>query len=115
MATAYKGTVLVRYGNGRSRTYKITASDVAAAAWVMEDASTILKVASTQGSVQIADIILTGAGGTDTTNIEIWVNGKQTGEIVLGGANTTATISRQIQGSPVMVEPGAQIQFIQRA
>jgi hypothetical protein len=114
MATAFKGTVLIRYQDGTARTYKCTMSDVAAAAWVMEDASTIMKLASSHGIAYISDIILTAAGA-DTTNSEIWVNGKNTGEIVLHGANITITVGRQISGSPVAVENGAQVQFIQRA
>jgi hypothetical protein len=111
-AAAYKGTLVFRNG-ANTNSVQITASDVAAAYYLMPDGQQFLVLAGS-GVWTLTDVILTGTG-TDTSKTEIFVNGKSSGEFILNAVNQSTTVTRQFASAPIKFYAGSQVSFIQRA
>ena len=109
-AAAYKVSMTVRNGAGQERMIYLTASDVNAAAWVFPSGGTELQLSSL-GSV-IKDILYSAAG-TDTTNVSVFINGVNSGLVLLNAANMYTTQFRQVASSPVQIPAGALVKFVQ--
>jgi len=110
-AAAFKVTLSVMV-DGRYKSIYMAASDVAAQGWTFPDGGTALPLGT--GQAVIKDIILSAAG-TDTTNSEVYVNGVYTGYTVVHSANVYSVLNRQVMQTPIVLNPGANIKFIQRA
>lgn len=65
-------------------------------------------------SYLITDMIFTGAGA-DTIKQEILVNGRQTPEEILNGANLATTYDRQARYAGIAFNAGSKVQFKQVA
>lgn len=101
-------------GTKRTFQHSCTVSDVNAAFYLFEDGNNVCTLPSNEGVVQLADVILGPATGTDTTTAAIYANQKNTGEVLMNASNAAANQARQFAGVPVRFAPGAQIRFIQQ-
>jgi len=112
-AAAFRGTLkFLALGSKRTINYPVTVSDVNAAFYIFPDGNNIVQLPSNEGNILLVDIILSAAG-TDTTTASIFVNGKNTGELVQNSANLATNVARQFIGSPIGFQPGAQVRFTQ--
>lgn len=109
VAAPYK-VVLSVVVDGQTKSIPLTASDVNAAYWLFPDGSNQNTLGN--GAAVIKDIIYTAAG-TDTSNVDVYVNGFYTGYRIFNGANLGTVLNRQVQNTPIGVRPGATIRFIQ--
>lgn len=114
VAAAFTGTILLQPTKGGSPLYyRVTISDVAAAYWIFPDGSNTLQMPGDQ-AYWIRDIILI-TGGTDTTNTEIFSNQKSTGIYLDHKSSLNTVQNRMLTYAPILVKPGSQLKFIQRA
>lgn len=113
VAAAFKGVAIFMNQSGVLNSVQFTASDVAAAYYIMPDGQQFLNLAGA-GIWTLKDLILTGTG-TDTSKAEIFVNGKSSGEFILNAINQSATVTRQYASSPLQFYSGSQVSFVQRA
>ena len=111
VATAFKVNLSVRNSAGQFKSIPLAASDVNAAALTYPSAGT--EVALSSLPCVITDVIATGAGGTDTSSISVYINGTDTGYRIFGSANLPTTVQRQVAQSPISVPAGALVKFIQ--
>jgi hypothetical protein len=98
MAAAFTSTLIFKGQNGRQLYIRTTCSDVAAAAWVFPDASTVVVT-----------------GGTDTTNSAVYVNQLNTGIVIDHKSNLNTVQNRIFQQNPLGFKAGSQVKFIQAA
>lgn len=110
-AVPYKATMSVRV-DGQIKSFPMVGSDVAAAAWTFPDASTSNSLGA--GAAVITDIIYTTAG-TDTSQVDVYVNGIFTGYTLQNGSNLPTAYSRQVQNAPIGIKAGAIVKFLQKA
>jgi len=112
-AAAFTGTLIFKGANGRTIQVRSTMSDVAAAAWVMPDASTTLQLPS-DTNWSLVDIIIV-TGGTDTTNSDLFVNQLNSGLVIDHKSNLNTAQFRQFITNPVTFRAGSQLKLVQRA
>jgi hypothetical protein len=98
--------------NGQAFSYPCTVSDVNAEYYVFPDANNDVILPSTAGTIALVDIVLSAAG-TDTSKASIWVNGRDTGELILNSANLGTNFSRQLMGSPIFISPASRLRIKQ--
>ena len=108
-ATPYKIALSVAV-DGVIKNLPLTASDVNAAFWLFPDGSSTLPLGTS--AAVIRDIVYTSAG-VDTTSVDLFVNGINTGYRIFNGANLATTINRQVANSPIGIKPGANVRFVQ--
>lgn len=108
-AAPYKVVLSIQTSEGK-KSVPLTASDVNAAAWVFPSGGTELQLSS--GQAVITDIIYTAAG-TDTTSVDVFVNGINTGYRIFNGTNLYNVLGRQIQSTPIGIRAGALVKFVQ--
>jgi len=114
-AAAFKGVIKLATQSGQTIQYPVTVSDVAGAYAVFPDGNNDVVLPSNMGTLWIVDVILSAAG-TDTSRMDIYVNGKSTGEQVLNTANLATGVNRQFLGSPVGgIAAGARMRLTQIA
>jgi len=109
-AAAYKATLSVVV-DGQQKSIVMAGSDVNAAAWTFPDSSSQNTLGS--GVAVIKDIIYSAAG-TDTSQVDVYVNGVFTNYTIQNTANLYSTLNRQVQITPIVLKPGATIKFIQK-
>jgi len=89
----------------------LTASDVAAAFYLAPSGASDLILDG--GDVKIVRMLYSGTPAT-TTTATVWINGANTGIVLVGAANLPAAVTPQISYlSPLYVNGGSQIKFIQ--
>lgn len=111
-AAAFTIAMAVRNAKGQKKSVRLTVSDVAAAFALWPSGESSVPLSSVDSWVE--DMIFSAAG-TDTTQLDVIVNGIDTGMRVANGANLATGVNRQIQGAPIFVPAGALLRFIQRA
>jgi len=109
-AAAYKATLQVSV-DGKRRSIAMAGSDVNAAAWTFPDATTQNSLGS---SVAVITDIIFSAAGTDTSQVDVYVNGTFTNYTIVNSANLYNVLNRQVQSLPIAIAPGATIKFIQK-
>jgi len=112
MATAFKGILKVRFANGATRMYPVTMSDVTTQSYIFPDGTGDINIPSGSGACQLFDVILSAAGA-DTTQAKVFVNGLDTGVVILNAANLGTNNSRQFAGTPINIEAGAKLKIVQ--
>ena len=111
MATAYVATVQVRNRSGSIQTYNYSASDVTTE-HLLAPSGEGSSVLTAQGGAIVDVIVSSGAG--DTSMIQVYQNGKNTGKIIYKALNlATAVGGRQVQMAPIAIDPGANVAFVQ--
>jgi hypothetical protein len=108
-AAAYKVAMSVAV-DGKIKNIPLTASDVNGEFWLFPDGSSSLPLG--QGSAVIREIIYSSAG-TDTSSVDVFVNGINTGYRIFNALNLGTTINRQVSNSPIGISPGASVKFKQ--
>jgi len=111
-AAPFKAVVKIVGADGTTINYPCTVSDVNGEYYVFKDGNNDVVLPTTHGVLTIFDVILSAAG-TDTSQAEIWVNAKNTGEVIMNAANITTAVQRQFTGSPVHIAPGARLRIKQ--
>ena len=109
MATAYVGTIFSKGASGRYYTTPFTATDVNAALWIFPDGSSDLTFGE---PVVIYDLIVSSIVG-DTSTAHMWSNSKDTGIVIQKAISGTAGVNRQIQQSPIPINAGSRLRFVQ--
>jgi hypothetical protein len=109
-AAAYKAAIKVVNDAGQTRSIPVTATDVNAAAWVFPSGGTELQLSSV--GCTVADIVYTAAG-TDTSQVQVYINGIDSGLRIYNGANLGTTYDRQIKTCPIRIPAGALVKFVQ--
>jgi len=109
-AAPYKATMSVQV-DGQIKSIVMVGSDANAGAWTFPDASTSNTLGSS--AAVIRDIIFSAAG-TDTSQVDVYVNGVFTNYTIQNTANLYSTLNRQVQNTPIGVKPGATIKFVQK-
>lgn len=107
-AAAYKVTLIVALGspNGPRKVFPVTASDVAAAYWLFPSGSAD-QIFHGSMDTYIVDAIYSAAG-TDTTNVNLYVGGMDTGTVIYNATSLATTITRPFNIAPFRV-PGGQV------
>lgn len=113
VATPFKGTIKFVGENGRTFQFPVTMSDVNNEQYVFPDGQGQLQLPIDNGNIYLTDIILSAAG-VDTSQADVFANGKTTGEQVQNSANLATNQSRQFNGAPIGFKPGALIRFTQK-
>lgn len=113
VAAPYKVTLVVANAKNLRDTKQIplTASDVNAAAWVFPSAGTEM-VVNGKADVYIVDVIYSAAG-TDTTSVDIFLNGVFSGTRILNATTLATAVTRPFQSAPFFIPAGTQVKFIQ--
>jgi len=109
-AAAYKVVLKIINSAGQTRSLPLTASDVNSAAWVFPSGGTELQLSSVP--CVIADAIYTAAG-TDTSQVQVYINGVDSGIKLFNGTNLGTTYDRQVKSSPISIPAGALVKFVQ--
>jgi len=112
VAAAFKAIVKIVGDSGRTFAYSCTVSDVNAQYYVHQDSADDVVLSSVDGTLHIVDVLLTGSG-TDTSQAEIYVNGRSTGEKIMNAANVATAVQRQFTGFPVNIAPGSRLRIKQ--
>lgn len=110
-AAAYKVSLTYRDASG-IKSQSMTASDVANEFWLFQSGGS--EIPLSDKDAVITDILYT-SGGTDTTQVALYVNGVDTGKRIFNSANLGTVYNRQIQNSPIGVRAGAVVKFKQIA
>jgi len=107
MAAAYKVSLIAAKGSpqGPRRIFPLTASDVNAEYWLFPSGSSEVTLNGSE-DVYIVDTILSAAG-TDTTQVEFYINGIADGTKILNATSLATTIVRPFAQAPLRVPRGA--------
>lgn len=108
-AAPYKVVLSIKTSRG-AKSIPLTASDVNAAAWVFPSGGTEVQLDS--DTCVVTDITYTAAG-TDTSSVDLFVNGINTGYRIFNGTNLYNVLNRQIQNTPFTIKAGALVKFVQ--
>lgn len=109
-AAAYKVTLAVKNSKGQMTSIPMTASDVNAEFWLFPSGGSELPIS--QHPCTVYDIVYTAAG-TDTSQVEIFLNGVSTGRKLFNSANLGTVYNRQSQSAPLQIPAGATVKFKQ--
>ena len=110
-AVAYKVTVVVENPQGSRKNFALTASDVNAAYWLGQDGDANIIFSNVSGGT-IVDVIYTTTG-TDTSQVAIYKNSKDTGDRIINASNGPTVLSRQMQSTRVTFNAGDKFRFQQ--
>ena len=102
-------------GTGELFSIYCTVTDIAGGFVLPPSGSNDIQLPSNKGVLVLYDLINTPTYGTDTTNMELFVNDMSTGIFIANAANQGATVNRQIMTSNLSFAAGARIKLIQRA
>jgi len=92
-----------------------TVSDVANEYYVFPDGQNETKLPTNHGSVVYLRDVLLSAAGTDTGTGQMFVNSKDTGEVVVNSSNLGTNLTRQFQQAPMAIAAGASLRIKQIA
>jgi len=112
VAAPFKATLIFQSQNGRTESYRCTASDVNGEYYVFQDGNNDVVLPSDRGVLVLKDIILSAAG-TDTSQGEVYINGKTTGLVINNSANVGTVFNRQFMSAPVPIAPAARVRIEQ--
>jgi len=113
-AVAFKALLSFVGENGDPFSFFCTVTDINGGYYLTPDGQADMTLPTQYGRiVYLKDIILSPAGGTDTTTATIYINGKNTGELVVNGANLGTNLSRQFQQNPMAIAAGSKLRFVQ--
>lgn len=106
-AAAYKVSLIVAKGSptGPRRIFPLTASDVNAEFWLFPSGSSEVTLNGSE-DVYIVDTIYSAAG-TDTSQVEFYINGIVEGTKILNATSLATTIIRPLSQAPLKVPKGA--------
>lgn len=112
-ATAYKVSLIAALGspNGPRKIFPLTASDVNAAFWLFPSGASEMVLHGTQ-DVYIVDAILSAAG-VDTTSVDFFVGGVNSGTRLLLATSLATTITRPLNIAPFKVPAGQMFKATQ--
>lgn len=113
-AAPFTATLVFHCEDGSIISYPCTVSDVANEYYVFPDGNNDVVLPSDHGVLYLVDVILS-ASGTDTSQGEIYVNGKFTGEKIQNAANVGTVFNRQFMSAPIAIAPGARLRIKQTA
>ena len=111
-AAAFKGTVTFVAGDGKTQTEAFTASDVADALVTFTSTNNNFINIRGRGRISLVDISLSAAG-TDTSQINLFASGLDTGERILN-AGIVATVNNRMP-APKYFLAGSSFQIKQLA
>lgn len=109
-ATPYKVAMTVRNAQGQSKSFPLTVSDVSGAYALYPSGGSEIQLSSQ--AVAIVDFVVTSSP-VDTTYLDVYQNGINTGYRIFPTANLATAYNRQIQSSPISVGAGNLIKFVQ--
>lgn len=112
-AAAFKISMIAALGspNGARKIFPLTASDVNAEFALFPSGSSEV-VLSGGADVYLVDMILSAAG-TDTSQLELYVNGMAEGTKVLNATSIATTVQRPLNLAPLRIPRGATIKWKQ--
>lgn len=112
-AAAYKVSVVVAAGspNGPRRIFPVTASDVNGEYWLFPSGSSEI-VLNGSNDVYVVDTIYS-ASGTDTTQVEFFINGMSEGTRILNATSTGTIVQRPLQSAPLRIPKGSTVKIKQ--
>jgi hypothetical protein len=96
---------------GAKKIFPLTASDVNAEFGLFPSGSSEV-VLSGSADVYIVDMILSAAG-TDTSQLEFYINGMAEGTKLLNATSIATTVVRPFQSAPLRIPKGATIKIKQ--
>jgi hypothetical protein len=111
-AAAFKAILKLVGQDGYSFTYPCTVSDVNAEYYVFPDGNNDVILPSNHGNIAVVDVVLSGTG-TDTSKASVFVNGKDTGVVILNAANQGTNFSRQFMGAPLICSGASRLRIKQ--
>jgi len=114
VAAAFKITATFKARDGSTKMRSLTVSDVANAYAIYEDGTTNAAIINTAQDVALTDLILSAAG-TDTTQLEIFLNGASTGTKILNATSLYTGVIRPLQQAPLRIPRGATLTLKQLA
>lgn len=105
-AAAYKVSLIAALGspNGPRRIFPLTASDVDGAFWLFPSGASEMVLHGTQ-DVYLVDAIYSAAG-TDTSSVDFFLTGVNTGVKLLNATSLATTITRPLNIAPFRVPAG---------
>ena len=111
MATPYTVELIYQKRSGAMGQLHLTSSDVAAAFYLTPAGNSDIVIASED--VKITRMLYSGTPAT-TTTATVFINGANTGIVLVGAANTSAAVQPQISFiTPIYLPAGSQIKFVQ--
>lgn len=113
-AAPFNATLIFHADDGSIISYPCTVSDVANEYYVFPDGNNDVVLPSDHGVLHLVDVILSD-DGTDTSQGEIYINGKFTGEKIMNSANKGTVYNRQFMSAPIAIAPGARLRIKQTA
>ena len=111
-AAPFKAVLVFTGEDGSKISYPCTVSDVNGEYYTFPDGSDSVVLPTDHGILFLTDVILS-ASGTDTSQAEIYVNGKFTGEKIMNSANVGSVYNRQFMSSPIAIAGGAKLKIKQ--
>jgi hypothetical protein len=110
-ATPYTIELAYQTRSGKTGQLHLTASDVAAAFYLDPSGSSDLVISSE--ACRITRMLYSGTPAT-TTTATVWVNGANTGIVLVGASNTPTAVWPQINEKfYIQLDPGSKIKFVQ--
>jgi hypothetical protein len=106
-AAPYKVSLIAAKGSpsGLRKIFPLTASDVNGEFWLFPSGSSEITLNGSE-DVYLVDAIYS-ASGTDTTQVEFYINGMAEGTKLLNATSLATTIVRPLSQSPLRVPKGA--------
>jgi hypothetical protein len=112
VAAPFKATLQFKTASGKMESYRCTVSDVNGEYYVFQDGNNDIVLPSNLGVLNLFDVILS-ASGTDTSQAEVYVNGKNTGVVINNPACVSTAYHRQFMGVPMPIAPAARLRIKQ--
>jgi len=110
VAAAYKVAFKVQNSQGQYRSIPVTASDVNGEYWLFPSGGSEMQLSSLPCA--ITDCVYTAAG-TDTSQVQVYINGIDSGIKLFNAANLYSGYNRQVQNCPIQIPAGALVKFKQ--
>jgi len=111
MATPYTVELIYRTKSGKTGQLHLTASDVAAEFYLAPSGASDLVISSE--NAKIVRMLYSGTPAT-TTTAKVYLNGADTGIVLVGASNAPTTVVPQInEATAIQVPGGSQIKFVQ--
>lgn len=112
MATPYTVECIFQRRDGSNGQIHLTASDVAAAFFLAPSGASDLVLDGKQ-DCKIIQMLYSGTPAT-TTTANVFMNGNNTGIVLVGAANAPAAVNPQISpAKPIYVPAGNVLRFVQ--
>ena len=113
-ASPFKAVLIFTCEDGSQISYPCTVSDVVGEYYTFPDGSDSVTLPAIHGVLFLTDVILSDVGA-DTSQAELYINGKFSGEKILNSANKGDVFNRQFMSSPIAIAPGARLKIKQVA